>query len=310
METEEDIGAKFVATYYRLIFRCPQLLSKLYDIHAVIHREPPKQVFQLCLNHKIDLNPFNDKDTVVKILSYVSYPAGESLVVSVYGTLSEYSRNIPERLFTQQFMLKKVGNKYLIHNDIFYNFSAGQNIYMSQPDRTFNQEQTPLSMPIHAPPIAQMSPSSLPNTPQSYAFSPNPAPVVSMFQQPQPYLPPQVQTSHIQNPPVSQMKRPSVPSSPSPTTNTRTRVNDLDPERSITVMNLSNSYNGKEVAQAYSKFGKITNQNFTYNTVYLEFETSDEAENAAQARVPSSIPQSAHVRVDRGIHKQYYRMNK
>ena len=74
-------------------------------------------------------------------------------------------------------MLKKVGNKYLIHNDIFYNFSAGQNIYMSQPDRTFNQEQTPLSMPIHAPPIAQMSPSSLPNTPQSYAFSPNPAPV-------------------------------------------------------------------------------------------------------------------------------------
>ena len=74
---EENIGAKFVATYYRLLFRSPQMITKLYDQHATIVREGQKNPFQICLLPRYDFNPFKDPDCIVKILSYNSYPAGE-----------------------------------------------------------------------------------------------------------------------------------------------------------------------------------------------------------------------------------------
>ena len=275
MESEEDIGAKFVATYYRLLFRAPSSLRKLYDLHALIHREPPIQKIHICFAQtNFHLNPFIDSD-VIRILSYNSYFVGENLIVSVYGSVY---RNISERMFTQQFILKKVDSKFFIINDIFFIFgNHGDN-------NSFTKENhTPVSIPVQ-----QINPTNPP-----YGFSPP-----SMM--------------NTVSPPTSQQYYPipqQIPLQPKTITppsvlpsNMRTRVNDMDPYRSITIKGLSNSYNGNQVAQAYSKFGKVTNQNFKPNTVYLEFETVDEADNAAQSPIPSSIPQYIHVTVDKGIH--------
>ena len=307
MESEEDIGAKFVATYYRLLFRSPSSVRLLYDQHAIIIREPQKIKFQICFQQKFEFNSFLENDSIIKILSYNSYFIGENLIVSVYGTISNYTRNMTERLFTQQFILKKANSKYYICNDIFYNFG-----YQNDNNAFPKDNSIPVGLPLSQSPINMGNPSLNPAS-MPYGF-PNSTLMNTVAPPTQYYQTPPQQQMPIQTP-ISPMKaKPMTPPSYIPSSNGRTRVNDLDPDRTITVKGLSHSYNGKEVVQAYSKFGKITNQNFTHNTVYLEFETIDEADNAAQSPIPSSIPQSIHVKVDKGIHtpKSYngYRINK
>lgn len=242
MENEEEIGAKFVATYYRLIYRCPSAIPYLYDTHAILRRDPPKTNFQLCLlQHEII--PFKPNESIVKIFRHVAYSVGDSLIVSVYGS---FTNPMETKMFHQQFMLKKNGPKWLIFNDNFYVFRMQTDLYAVVED----QPQAPSFNPI----------------PQSNVSAPIPSPI----------------------------KRTS-------STPTRNRAENLDNERSITIMNLSNNYNGNDIVNAYKIFGNITSKYFTFNTIYLEFETEEEAYNAANSRLPPGMPTNGHIKVEQGI---------
>lgn len=291
---EDNIGAKFVATYYRLIFRSKDLLRKLYDTHANITRDSRVfQAFHLDFIPGLDLNPFSEPSFIVKILQYTSYNSGENLIVSVYGAwTTTTTQNLPDRFFTQQFILKKTNEKYMIQNDIFFNFNSvqqqPQNIYAANHD-AMRTPQPAVQMPMQP----QTIPVQQPQTIQQPTFSPAmPPPTDHAPPPPQPVAAP----APMQNKPRYHGQLSSGP---------RQRVDNFDPERTITILRLADSYKGKDVANAYSKFGTITNKNFTHNTVYIEYSTPGEAEYAASSRVPASIPLTQNVRVELGIKSRY-----
>ncbi|EAY20744.1 hypothetical protein TVAG_391280 [Trichomonas vaginalis G3] len=241
MENEEELGAKFVATYYRLIYRCPSAIPKLYDTHAILRRDPPKTNFQICLLQH-ELIPFKPNESIVKIFRYVTYSAGESLVVSVYGSIFN---NLGPKMFFQQFMLKKNGLVWLIHSDIFYIFTSQTNEVLYG---IFEQPQPPAFTPIQQPAQSQQ--------------------IVPQFKR------------------ISQSAK---------------RYDNFDPEKTITIINLPNTYNGNDVVAAFRCYGNVTSKYFTHNTVYIEFENEEEADAACNSRLPLNMPNNSHIKVEKGI---------
>jgi hypothetical protein len=74
---------------------------------------------------------------------------------------------------------------------------------------------------------------------------------------------------------------------------------DFDPTHTITIVNLSNNYNGTEIATHFSQFGTITNQHFTHKTIYIEFESPEMAAEAANA--PPLLHQGITIIIKQGM---------
>ena len=79
----------------------------------------------------------------------------------------------------------------------------------------------------------------------------------------------------------------------------RSRAEDFDAERTVTIVNLSNNYKGDDVCRGFEKYGEITGRFYTYNTIYLEFESSAAADAAASPPFP--MYQGSYTQVSKGI---------
>lgn len=265
-----EIGARFVSSYYRLIYRNYTLLRKLYDPHAIVNRNTSKvsRSFQVCMQAQVEVCPFVPSDTVCKILNYCSYPVGDNIMISVYGTVTG---NIKESCFSQQFLLREENQKWMIFSDTFYLFGP------PGPD-SFNPEfESSITQPG---PRMQYPAPMFTSQPQLYPQS----------------LPPQTKSAPITQSP-SRTQSSAVPSSPV----TKQRIDSFCKERSITVVNLPNNYNGAAVVSAFSTFGPITGQFYTHNTVYIEYEKDQMADNASLSNIPASLPVAHNTKVERGI---------
>lgn len=86
---------------------------------------------------------------------------------------------------------------------------------------------------------------------------------------------------------------------PQPQPQKRSRAEDFDPTRTVTVINLSNNYKGDDLCKEFERFGHITGRFYTYNTVYIEFETPEIA--GAAATPPCPMYQGSYTQVVKGI---------
>lgn len=82
---------------------------------------------------------------------------------------------------------------------------------------------------------------------------------------------------------VDKVKRTVVREAPS---TKRTTVDEFDPTKTITIINLSRNYIGNDVKELYKKFGVITKQFYTHNTIYLEYQTVQMAERVLKSKPP------------------------
>ena len=112
---EEEIGKSFIATYYRMLYRSPENVFRMYDPRAIVTRIVDGQTEQMRPVRDAQLSPF--KNRVVKVLGYSSYFALESIMVSVYGTAGA-------KEFAHEFVLKSVGSKFVIAAETYYEFDV------------------------------------------------------------------------------------------------------------------------------------------------------------------------------------------
>lgn len=109
----------FIATYFRLAFRAPDLLVNLYDPLAEIIRYKSSQRFQVKNGQDIPILPFDSVASIVRIFSHTQTVALNNLIISVYGAIT-IKTNFKK--FTQQFVLKQNKGKWMIISDTFYEF--------------------------------------------------------------------------------------------------------------------------------------------------------------------------------------------
>jgi hypothetical protein len=77
------------------------------------------------------------------------------------------------------------------------------------------------------------------------------------------------------------------------------KLDEFDAKRSITILNLSNNYNGDEVAAHFEAFGQVTYRFYTHNVIYLEFAREEMCDDAVAA--DPLVYQGATTDVRKGI---------
>jgi hypothetical protein len=121
--SESDLGARFVVTYYRLICRGPTHLYRLYDSGAKITRMVSDQVLQIPADPTSQISPFPRDQHIVKIIAFTSNSIGDSLIVSVHGTLTHANTDAH---FSQEFVLVNHLHRYILISDTYYLFESPQ----------------------------------------------------------------------------------------------------------------------------------------------------------------------------------------
>jgi hypothetical protein len=77
------------------------------------------------------------------------------------------------------------------------------------------------------------------------------------------------------------------------------KLDEFDAKRSVTILNLSNNYNGDEVAAHFEAFGQVTYRFYTHNVIYLEFAREEMCDDAVAA--DPLVYQGATTDVRKGI---------
>lgn len=114
----EEIGKKFISTYYNLISSKSDDVKFLYVSYApIIYIENDKKdetTINLSSKHK-----YISGETEINILNFDITNIGEKIFISVNGTYTVFKgRNAN---FLQQFLLIRVKEKWMISKEIFYN---------------------------------------------------------------------------------------------------------------------------------------------------------------------------------------------
>ena len=242
------IGEKFIASYYRVLYRNSGLISHFYDSHAIIKRKNQTNIttFQPCLIPSENISPFNVGNNTAKIFNYEITETGNLLMVSVYGNL--ICTNV-ENYFSQKFILKNMSKHWYIISDFFMLFSSPFND-VSGGDIVSNIK---ISNANTAAPFQKSNPSI--NYDDQRSFRPQNSP-------------------------------------------RHDRLDGFDPNRTITILNLPNSYDGIVFSQEFKKYGIITNKHFTHKAMYLEFDTSSTVDRVIDAGIQKI--NGAIVRIEKG----------
>lgn len=106
------------------------------------------------------------------------------------------------------------------------------------------------------------------------------------------------------NPVVYQSQKTYQPPTPKPNIVPPThrklyKYSDFAPDRSLTISNLMNGYNGPHIVDSLSIYGKVENKYFTHNIVYIEFEKPVTVDIVLKAN--PDLQQGASVIISRGI---------
>jgi hypothetical protein len=111
----EEAGRRFVATYYRLMFRSPEMLYQLCHPEASITRTIRSEKSECHPLPDVPVAPVDTQTSVIQILSYSAAHLLGNLVISVYGLVSDCH-------FAQLFVLRLDGPKYVVMSDSYYEF--------------------------------------------------------------------------------------------------------------------------------------------------------------------------------------------
>jgi hypothetical protein len=211
----EELGARFVVTYYRMIYRSPEHMIRLFDPEGCISRIMPSEKIQHHPMPNHPISPIDPHSRILKITSYSTSLFLGNLVISVRGFSADSRNQIP---FTQQFVLKQMNQKWMVISDTYYEFGVPR------------------------------------------------ADLVSIDAQPS-------------------APRPGVPHSA--TRDKKASVNELDPSRTVTLIDLPRQYQGDELVRMFSAFG-VSRQFYTNKTVYIEFETVQGRDDAFASTQPGA----------------------
>lgn len=113
----EELGARFIVTYYRLIYRDPDSLVHLFDPSASISRIISSEKSQLSPIPGQLIAPIDPDIRILKVLTYSVSSILGNLVVSVFGEVGDIFCWTP---FTQQFILKESSEKWIVVADTYY----------------------------------------------------------------------------------------------------------------------------------------------------------------------------------------------
>lgn len=257
----EDVAVRFVATYFRMIYNDIISLPKFYRKNAEIKRVYPtnNSDYVYSSQNGDEIAAFNPNERTTKVYTHHTTILPRGMLINVYGTISGNSQ---EYLWTQQFVLTQTSGRWFIVADTFYQFPDNCPQLIGAEIETAVLEKHNVQPPIQA------------NKPINTSFQPMPTNIFSQM----PQINPKNRSTDIQ-------KRP--------------RLEGFDRNRSLTLLNLSNNYNGEEVSSLFTHYGIISNKFFTHNTIYLELETIEDMESAVNGRPP--VYQGAYIRVERGI---------
>jgi hypothetical protein len=113
----DELGRRFVVTYYRLIYRSPDNFIRLFSPEACLSRTISCERTEF---HPVPDRPLAAVDSTTRTLRIATYSSMlllDRLVVSVSGFADE-------NRFTQQFILRLDDQKWMIVSDVYYEFDA------------------------------------------------------------------------------------------------------------------------------------------------------------------------------------------
>lgn len=257
---ESEVPAQFVATYYRMLYADPDSTYKFYDQNAQIIRQTNSTRTVFI----ICLDPERSVlpfDTVQNSAAVLSYTS-QSMVDGfvIYVYGNVINQRIPSN-FIQQFVLQQRGLRWFVVHDSFYLFR--------DPAPQLKGAEAPGQRQQSRTQTSHQMPQRTSSTPEVY---------------PQPASSP---------PPL----QPQMSSVPFPRRNSR--IDQYDPERSATIVNLNHSYDGDFILRSYHNIAPLTDHYFTHHVIYLQFATKEGLEQALAAHIQPWQVNTAHI--ERGI---------
>jgi len=236
-----EIKASFFDEYYRIVLGNSETLYDIYCDNCVISRIKgvEKETFTKSDFPIRDFSPFESKSTKVKCYSQdISTHEGYYII----NTFGSYEANSIQKFFSQEFVLKCISSKWYIENDIFFTYESGSSklcgAEINGNDLSAQKSETnaPTSNPY-------LNVNGFTFRQNSQSFSRNQAP--SSYDYDRGYSP------------------------------RKAKPENLDPRKSITIIDLPSNYNGNEITSVFDKFGRINRRFFTHHKVYIEFDTPE-----------------------------------
>ncbi|OHT03776.1 hypothetical protein TRFO_01432 [Tritrichomonas foetus] len=138
MNEHLTVVPQFVKAYYTTAFTDSLSLHNFYDKNAFQSRNNKTLHIGKPINPKMNIFPISKKSEL-HIVNYVSFPVGqENIALSVCGNIKT------EKVvfgFSQNFILKKVEERYFIVSDVYFDFRESPPISMKTIQPTAQQQR-------------------------------------------------------------------------------------------------------------------------------------------------------------------------